>query len=185
MTSLSIIVILNHSRLWRWRSRTNLQPVATPTKALYCVLLKKNNDLCNKLAQSNPRKYFHSPAHSPYHFPACVISIWHGSINNLDPKIYRNIWRKLTSGPLCSNSLDLLLCHILRRMKEESMSKLSIHGWLLYRCENHIDAPCLTSGASRCRRALSLPTAVFSLKARFDIEMILWRHSFKNCILAL
>jgi len=29
---------------------------STPTKALYCVLLKKNNDLCNKRALSNPRK---------------------------------------------------------------------------------------------------------------------------------
>ena len=56
------------------REQTRNLFFSTPTKALYCVLLKKNNDLCNKRAQSNPRKYFHTPAHSPYHFPACVIS---------------------------------------------------------------------------------------------------------------
>ena len=33
---------------------------SAPTKALYCVLLKKNNDPCNKWAQSSPRKYFHT-----------------------------------------------------------------------------------------------------------------------------
>lgn len=33
---------------------------SAPTKALYCVLLKKNNDPRNKRGQSSPRKYFHT-----------------------------------------------------------------------------------------------------------------------------
>ena len=75
----------------------------------------------------------------------------------------------------------------LRQMKEESMSKLSIHWWLFARYEGHIEYSnsLFEKRIACCRTMLSLTDVAFSLNARFDIEMILWRHCFESCILAL
>ena len=65
----------------------------------------------------------------------------------------------------------------LRQMKGESMSKLSIHWWLLCRYEGHIEysnslfEKCIAC----CRTMLSLTNVAISLKARLEtIQTVLW-----------
>lgn len=149
------------------------------------MLLKKNTEPCHKQAQYSSRKYFpRSQLHLDpcfkstifINFSACVL-FWH------DTSISQP-WSKNLTLDISFLALYFLIPKIiifytsfLRQMKGESMSKLSIHWWLLCRYEGHIEysnslfEKCIAC----CRTILSLTNIAFSLKARLEtIQSVLW-----------
>lgn len=141
-----------------------------------CCSVKKNTEPCHKQAQYSPRKYFpRSQLHLDpcfkstifINFSACVL-FWH------DTSISEP-WSKNLTLDISFLALYVLIPKIiifytsfLRQMKGESMSKLSIHWWLLCRYEGHIEysnslfQKCIAC----CRTMLSLTNIAFSLRAR-------------------
>lgn len=146
------------------------------------MLLRKNTEPCHKQAKDSPRKYFpRSQLHSDpcfkstifINFSACVLFCQ--SANHV-PK---NLTLDISFLALCVVIPRIIIFYasFLRQMKGESMSKLSIHWWLLCRYEGHIEysnslfEKCIAC----CRTLLSLTNVAFSLKARLEtIQTGLW-----------